>query len=434
MSYEDAERHLHSLELFGMRFGLDRMRLLMSELGSPEKEFASVHVVGTNGKSSTARMIAAILQRHDLRVGAYLSPHLVSFAERIEVMGEPTTRECFAAAVERAAMAAELVERGLAEGDRVTQFELLTAAAYLELARSGVEVAVVEAGLGGRYDATSVISSRVQVLTNVGLEHTRWLGPTEQHIADEKLAIVPQSGTLVAGLLGDRPLEVATRIASERDATLIRKGLDFTLEEAQGTTFTVVSPHARYSEIALTPLGRFQRTNFAIAVAASEAFLGQELDHDAVRAAARELTLPGRLEVESRDPLVILDGAHNTAGVSALRTALEPLLQGQRLTGVISILDDKDAAGMLSVLMPLCESIVFTHSSHERSLSPATLESLCRQLGGPRSEIEPRPVEALQRAREIAGSDGAVLVTGSIYLLADLAREGVGTAAVVDPR
>jgi dihydrofolate synthase/folylpolyglutamate synthase len=196
----------------------------------------------------------------------------------------------------------------------------------------------------------------------------------------------------------------------------------------------VVSPHARYSEIALTPLGRFQRTNFAIAVAASEAFLGHELDQDAVRAAALELTLPGRLEVESRDPLVILDGAHNTAGVTALRTALEPLLQGQRLTAVISILDDKDAAGMLSVLMPLCDAIVFTHSSHERSLSPATLESLWRQLEGPRAEIEPRPVEALRRAREIAGSDGAVLVTGSIYLLSDLAREGVGTAAAVDQR
>jgi dihydrofolate synthase/folylpolyglutamate synthase len=434
MSYEDAERHLHSLELFGMRFGLDRMRLLMAELGSPEKGFASVHVVGTNGKSSTARMIAAILQRHDLRVGAYLSPHLLSFAERIEVMGESTTKERLADAVQSAASAAEVVERGLAEGDRVTQFELLTAAAFLELGRSDVEVAVVEAGLGGRYDATSVISSRVQVLTNVGLEHTRWLGPTEQHIADEKLAIVPQSGTLVAGLLGDRPLEVATRVTSERNATLIRKGLDFKVEEPRGTTFTVVSPHARYSEIALTPLGRFQRTNFAIAVAASEAFLGHELDHDAVRSAARELTLPGRLEVESRDPLVILDGAHNTAGVTALRIALEPLLHGQRVTGVISILDDKDAAGMLSVLMPLCDSIVFTHSSHERSLSPATLESLWRQLEGPRSEIEPRPVEALRRAREIACSDGAVLVTGSIYLLSDLAREGVGTAAVVDKR
>src|SRR5207247_6154614 len=195
------------------RFGLDRMRLLMAELGSPEKGFASVHVVGTNGKSSTARMIAAIPQRHDLRVGAYLSPHLVSFAERIEVMGESATRERLAAAVERAAAAAELVERGLAEGDRVTQFEALTAAAYRELARSDVEVAVVEAGLGGRYDATSVIDSSVQVLTNVGLEHTRWLGPTERHIAEEKLAVVRPGGTLVTGPLGPDSAAVAERVA-----------------------------------------------------------------------------------------------------------------------------------------------------------------------------------------------------------------------------
>jgi dihydrofolate synthase / folylpolyglutamate synthase len=199
MTYDEAERYLLSLELFGMRFGLDRMRRLMTALGSPQERFGSIHVAGTNGKSSTVRMTAAILRRHGLNVGAYLSPHLVSFNERIRVDDEDLDPDRFGAAVARAARAAEKVNRTLEEGDRVTQFEALTAAAYSELGEAGVDVAVIEAGLGGRYDATNVIPSRVQVLTNVGLEHTRWLGPTIADVAAEKLDIVRPGGTLVVG-------------------------------------------------------------------------------------------------------------------------------------------------------------------------------------------------------------------------------------------
>src|SRR5271168_1142093 len=198
-SETQAERHLRSLELFGMRFGLDRMRRMMTVLGSPERRFATIHVVGTNGKSSTTRMIAAILQRHGLRTGAYTSPHLSSYTERVQVGERDLDSDAFGAAVERAAWAAERVNRTLAEGDHVTQFELLTAAGLWELARQGVEVAVIEAGLGGRYDATNVICSLVTVLTNVGLEHTRWLGPTVKDIAEEKLAVLRPGATLVLG-------------------------------------------------------------------------------------------------------------------------------------------------------------------------------------------------------------------------------------------
>ena len=188
MTYRQAEEWLLELELFGMRFGLDRMHRLMTALGMPQRRFASVHVVGSNGKSSTARMIAAILARHGLRTGCYTSPHLRSFAERIEVAERPLADAEFAAAAARVRRAVELVERTLPAGERVTQFEALTAVAYDALARARVEVAVVEAGLGGRYDATNVIPSRVQVLTGFGLEHTRWLGLTIADIAEEKLA------------------------------------------------------------------------------------------------------------------------------------------------------------------------------------------------------------------------------------------------------
>jgi len=187
VNFEQAEKYLLSLELFGMRFGLDRMRRLLTVLGSPQERYPAIHVVGTNGKSSTVRMAAALLEAHGLRTGAFLSPHLTSFAERIRIGDEDLEPDAFGAAVQRAAAAAAKVDRTLEPGDRVTQFELVTASALAELARREVDVAVVEAGLGGRHDANKVLGAPVVVLTNVGLEHTRWLGPTVIDIAREKL-------------------------------------------------------------------------------------------------------------------------------------------------------------------------------------------------------------------------------------------------------
>ena len=224
MNFRQAEEYLLSLELFGMRFGLDRMHRLMTVLGLPQRRFASIHVVGSNGKSSTARFCAAILERHGLRSGSYTSPHLRSFRERIEVGEVPVSEADFAAAVTRAADAAQMVNRTAEPDDHVTQFEALTAAAYHELARRGVEVAVIEAGLGGRFDATNVIPSKVQVLTSVSLEHTRWLGPTLGDIAREKLAVVHDLGTLVVGPLEPEARAVAEQVAAERHARLVEAG------------------------------------------------------------------------------------------------------------------------------------------------------------------------------------------------------------------
>jgi len=206
---DDAEAHLLSLELFGMRFGLERMRRLLTVLGSPQERFEAIHVVGTNGKSSTVRMCAALLEAHGVRAGAFLSPHLTSFAERIRVGDADLDGDAFAAAVQRAAAAAAKVDRTLEPGDRVTQFELVTATAFAELARRRVDVAVIEAGLGGRHDATNVLGAPVVVLTNVGLEHTRWLGPTVRDIAGEKLAVVKPGATLILGPVDDEVRELA---------------------------------------------------------------------------------------------------------------------------------------------------------------------------------------------------------------------------------
>ena len=270
-SEERAEDTLRSLELFGMRFGLDRMRRMMTALGSPEQAFETIQVLGTNGKSSTTRMTAAILQRHGLHTGAYTSPHLIAWRERVLIDERELAPAEFSAAVARADHAARQVNRTLAEDDHVTQFELLTAAALWEMARRGVDVGVVEAGLGGRYDATSVVAPAVTVLTNVALEHTRWLGPTIADIAEEKLAVVQPGATLVLGQgLAPAALAVAERVAGEREAEIVRPG-----ELPPG--------------LELRARGTFQRRNLALARAAAEAHLrraGRELDEDAVRDAA----------------------------------------------------------------------------------------------------------------------------------------------------
>jgi dihydrofolate synthase/folylpolyglutamate synthase len=384
-----------------MRFGLDRMRRLLVALGEPQQKFGTLHVVGTNGKSSTVRMIAAILQRHGLRTGTYLSPHLVTFAERVRVDEQDLTPDAFGEAVRRAAHAAAKVDRTLEGDDRVTQFEALTAAAYLAMADAHVDAGVIEAGLGGRWDATNVIDSRVAVLTNVGLEHTRWLGPTVRDIAREKLAVVQPGSTLVVG------------------ADLHPDAMD----EARNVDATLIEAPADAPGIEILARGSFQRRNFALARAAAEAYLG-ELDPVKTAAAAAATRVPGRFEQISDDPPTFLDGAHNPGGMDALAEALRGELEGRPLTLVLSILDDKDAGAMLRSVAPLATRIIATSNANPRALSPATLESLARQVDATvdiRTIGDPR--RALASAQVLAGDEGGlVLATGSIYLIADLLR------------
>jgi dihydrofolate synthase/folylpolyglutamate synthase len=408
MNLRQAEEYLLDLELFGMRFGLDRMHKLMTALGMPQRRFASIHVVGTNGKSSTVRMIAAILERHGLHTGCYLSPHLMSYSERVQIGERDIETHAFAAAIAQAAWAAERVNRTLADDDHVTQFELLTAAALWELARRGAEVVVIEAGLGGRYDATNVIESKVAVLTNVGLEHTRWLGPTLTDIATEKLAVLGEGSVLALGA-DPQPevLDVARATATERSARLLIADLPA-------------------EELTLGMRGSFQRANFALARLAAETYLGEariEIREDAVREAAISTLVPGRMQTVAHDPLTVLDGAHNPAAAEALAESLPELLAGRSLALVLGVLEDKDAAGMLATLLPLCERSWFTAPPSQRALPPATLSSLARQLGFEQTVCEPQASKALAAAQSWARAreeGAAVLATGSVYLVGEL--------------
>jgi dihydrofolate synthase/folylpolyglutamate synthase len=402
-----AAAHLRSLELFGMRFGLDRMRRMMTVLGSPQQRYDCIHVLGTNGKTSTTRMTAAILERHGLRTATYTSPHLISYCERLQIGERDQSGERFAAAIERASSAAERVNRTLAGDDHVTQFELLTAAALWEIAEQDVQVAVIEAGLGGRYDATSVIDAKVTALTNVGLEHTRWLGPTVRDIAEEKLAVLAPGATLVLGDgLDADALAVAERVAGERGARIL------------------VAASADPAGTTLAAKGAFQQRNFALARTVAEAYLRDVLiepSEAAIERASVATAVRGRLQTVADDPLTVLDGAHNPDAIGALVESLPDVLGERPLGLVLGVLEDKDAVRMLERLLGHCARAWFTAPPSERALSPAALQSLARQLGFDDVVCEPSARRALSLAQDWARrSGGAVLATGSVYLVGEL--------------
>ena len=401
----DADAFLNSLEPIGWKLGLERMELLSDELGRPQDSFATIHVVGTNGKSSVSRMIAAICEAHGYRSGASLSPHLAHWSERVVVEGKENP-ELFARCVERTAAAAEAVNSRL-KGEEVTQFELATAAAFLTLAEAGVQVAAIEAGLGGRLDATNSINSLATVLTSIGLDHTEYLGETELEIASEKLAVLRPGSTLVLGPLSGEVRELAMATASERGCEV----LEASPERGAG-------PEG---------IGGFQRTNFAVAEAAAGVFLGEVSRHKSARAVS-SLVIHGRLEKIGEQPPVFADVAHNPAGARALAASLPEVTGDRPVVGVIGVLADKDAPGMLAELADSIDYAVFTDLPEDALLAwgrpgavawkPEELQRIASGLGIG-SETAATPAEALEKARRAASeSNGAVVITGSHFLLA----------------
>ena len=343
------------------------MRALLRELGDPQERFPAIHVVGTNGKSTTTRLTEALLLDAGLSAGAYLSPHVADWSERIRIAGEEVDFEAAVAAV-----------RPAAEPLGATQFETLTAAALLAFAEAGVDVAVVEAGLGGRHDATNVLRTSVVVLTNVALDHMDVLGDTREAIAEEKLAVVRPGCTVVLGEPEWRELA-----------------------EENGAGAVVVTG----------------RSNLALAVAAAESFLGRPVDPHA----ADGVALPGRLERRGESPLEIWDGAHNLAGIGFLLPRLPSGPPGG-WTLVCSILRDKRPGMMLEALSVLGPTLLATESRNGRSVPADELAALASAHFA-RVDAVPEPAAARARALELAGPQGAVLVTGSLYLLAELSAD-----------
>ena len=425
---------------------LERITDVLDLLGSPQQAFASVHITGTNGKTTTARMVDALLREFGLRTGRYTSPHLQSVVERIAVDGDPVGPERFAAAYDDVAPYVELVDGRHSE--RMTFFEVLTAMAFATFADVPVDVAVVEVGLGGRWDATNVLSSPVVVVTPIGLDHVGILGDTVEAIAAEKAGIVHPGAVVVEA---PQPRGAAAVIAARADevgATVVRAGTDFgvrTRAVAVGGQLLALQGLAGvYDEVFLPLHGAHQAGNAASALAAVEAFFGAgvggaasgrgPLDIDVVRAAFAGVTSPGRLEIVRRSPTVILDGAHNPAGAAALASALEEEFDFDRLVAVVAVLDDKDVAGLIEALEPVVSSVVATTNGSPRALPADALADVARDvLGDQRVEVAGRlddAIEAAVTAAEVGPlGGGGVLVTGSIVTVGEARQLLVGRPA-----
>jgi len=421
----DALAYVESLDILGMRFGLARMQHILAELGAPHRAQPAIHVVGTNGKSSTTRLLAALLAREGLRSGAYLSPHIAGWTERLMIDGQTIADAAFADGITRVR---ETVERlGYRDDDAVTQFEVLTAAAFVAGAAAGIDVFVVEAGLGGRYDATNVLDGgAVTVLTNVAREHTELLGDSVGAIAGEKLAVAPDgSDRLVVGYLDAAAAEAVGAIMAARGLEGWLVGREIHAETGPGGLAVDVGD-ARYPRLVLGAGGRFQQENLTVAIAAAQRFLGRPLAPDRVREVAAHVMVPGRLEVFDGSPRIVIDGAHNPAGMHALAGSLGDVFPGVRPVAVVSVLGDKDVAGMLAPLLPHCDGLIVTRSSHRRAAGPPELARVAREQGAACEQVAD-PHAALQRAVARAGPNGGVLVCGSLYLLRDL-RPGLVAA------
>ncbi len=394
---------------------LERIRSVVELLGSPQLEFPSLHVTGTNGKTSTARMISALLTEMDVSTGSYTSPHLERVNERLARDGEPISDFDLADTLSRVALVEDFV------AERPTFFEILTAAALSWFADIAVEAAVVEVGLGGTWDATNVITGDVAVVTNVSIDHVEYLGSSREEIAADKAGIVAEGSTLV---LGETDPDLTGHFVDRGASRVLRRGVDFSVTENLlahgGRLVSFQTPERSYSDIALPLHGAHQAENASLALAAVEAFVGAALPGEVVETAFASITSPGRLEVVGHRPLVILDGAHNVAGAQAMLAAIEEEFASSPRTLLVGLLREKDPREMLEALdARRSERIVCARPPSPRAMDPEELARAARDLGinDARITTVDNVSDAVTVARSLTSEDGQLLITGSLYLV-----------------
>ncbi|AJZ85628.1 MULTISPECIES: bifunctional tetrahydrofolate synthase/dihydrofolate synthase [Streptomyces] len=412
---------------------LVRIESLMDILGSPQRAYPSIHITGTNGKTSTARMVESLLGAFDLRTGRYTSPHVQSITERISLDGAPISAERFIETYQDIQPYIEMVDAQ--QEHRLSFFEVLTGMAYAAFADAPVDIAVVEVGMGGSWDATNVVDAGVAVIMPISLDHTDRLGTTPEQIATEKAGIVKQDATVV---LAQQPVEAASVVlkrAVEVDATVAREGLEFGVLSREvavgGQLLTLRGLGGEYPDVFLPLHGAHQAHNAAMALAAVEAFFGvgsqhaRTLDIDTIRSAFASVTSPGRMEVVRRSPTVVLDAAHNPAGARAAAEAVTESFDFSRLVGVVGTSADKDVRGLLEAFEPIFAEVVVTRNSSHRSMDPDELAAIAVEVFGPdRVQVEPRLDDALEEAITLAEEEGeyagaGVLVTGSVITVGE---------------
>ena len=424
-SYQETIDYLYALQKHGIKLELENSITLMEIMGNPQSKFRTVHVAGTNGKGSTSACIASMLQTAGYRVGLYTSPHLVSFTERIRINGVPIPEAAVVALAERV----RREYRGLKATAGIVQasptfFEVTTAIAFRYFADQGVDIAVIEVGMGGRLDSTNVITPLVSVITNIDLEHTEFLGNTLEQIAAEKTGIVKTGVPLVTGATQADVIRVIEREAEARSAPVYRLSKDFKPEHvAPGIeqVFDYRGLQVAYQGLRLSLLGRYQVDNACLALAAIECLAGAGIvvDEPALRQGLAQAHWEGRLERVAQRPDIYLDGAHNPASARRLAEAVADLKKSYcRLVLVIGILGDKDYRGILSELIPLADQVVVTKPQYSRALNVNVLASEIRKLHASVGSAE-TVREAIVQAQGLASAGDLILVTGSLYVVGD---------------
>jgi dihydrofolate synthase/folylpolyglutamate synthase len=431
--YNEVEAALDGRGFTRMAFDMQKIRDLMDVLGSPQRAYPAIHLTGTNGKTSTARMIDALLRAHGLHTGRYTSPHLETVRERISLDGEPVSEEQLVTTYQDIAPLAELIDARNAEP--LTYFDMTTAMAYAAFADAPVDIAVVEVGLGGEEDATNVIDAGVCVLTPIGLDHTEWLGDTIEDIAWHKVGIIHQGATVITALQDEEAMRPILERCADMGATLAREGSEFgVIDRAQavgGQVLRLQGLGGVYDEIFLPLFGAHQAQNAALALAAVEAFLGagpgKQLESDLVREGFAQVDSPGRLERVRSAPTILLDGAHNPHGMAATVAALEEEFTFRHLVAVVAVLGDKDVNGLLELLEPVVAQIVVTENSSPRSMPLDELAQVATEIfGEDRVRISANMPDAIAEGVFLAEDDPSgelsgvgVLITGSVVTVAD---------------
>jgi dihydrofolate synthase/folylpolyglutamate synthase len=407
---------------------LERIAALVDILGSPQLTYPTIHVGGTNGKTTTARMIDALLFEMGLRTGRFTSPHLESYLERISINGQPIDAKELIFSFNDVSPYFDLMDSKF--DNPISFFEAITALAFAAFAEHPIDVGVIEVGMGGQWDATNVVDADVSVITPIGLDHMEYLGNTITEIAATKAGIIKEQGFVVLAQQTPEAAVELLRRAAEVGADVAREGLEYSIDSRAiavgGQLISVTGMRGHYDDIFLPLHGKHQASNAAAALIAVEAFFGeQDLDIDAVRAGFANVTSPGRCEVIHRDPTIILDAAHNPHGAKAIAETMQSEFTFDDVTGIVALMADKDALGILQELEPIMNQIIVTTNSSERSMMVADLTKLATQVfGADRVFAEDTLQAAIDRAtkdalRPLSDESLAILITGSVVTVGE---------------
>jgi len=404
--------YLEGLKQRGINPGIGPISRLLARLGSPQNGYKTVLIGGTNGKGSTAAILSSILIKEGMKVGLYTSPHMCDFRERIRVNGCMVSEAALCALVDK-------VRKETRED--VTYFEFTTAMAFLYFSRCEVDIAVVEVGMGGRLDATNLISPEVSVITNISLEHQKYLGNDLESIAREKGGIIKKNGICVTAAKGRKVIDTLEKICSQRGSAFYRTGRDIRVRRFEKGNFSYYGINKNYRGLRNVLTGEHQIANAVLALAVVDILTakGMDINDNSVIGGLRDVKWEGRLELISRNPVIVVDGAHNPAGISSLCNSLSADFSYKRLIVVFGVLRDKDYGGMLKRLMPLADRIILTRPREERA---ACTENLLSVTSPYHDHVEAiaDSAEALARARFLAGVDDLICVTGSLYLVGEI--------------